>query len=94
MIWIWTASELFALVVLFGLLVGSLTGTTTVFASFDRTLRIAGLVVVAVELLIPVVVFFDLRRRPDADAFWLHVAAMPGINVFGLLAYLVARSDR
>lgn len=93
-LWVWTVSELFALVVLFGLLVGSLTGRSAVFASYDRTLRLAGLVVVTVELLIPVVVFLDLRRRPDEDTFWMHVAAMPGVNVFGLLAYIVSRNDR
>jgi len=44
------------------------------------------------ELLVPVAVYLDIRRRPDdVDPLWIHAAAMPILNVFGVLAYLEDR---
>lgn len=92
LLWVWTVGELLALVVLCWLLVASLRGDTTLFSSLSRTIRLGAVGFLAVELLIPLWVFFDLRRRPDdPGSFWMHVAAMPGINLFGVLAYLQAR---
>lgn len=91
-LWIWTASEIAVLVGLFGLLAASLLGRTAALSYVSRQVRMGALVFLTVELLIPLWVFFDLRRRPDDPGhFWMHVAAMPGINLFGLLAYLQDR---
>ena len=91
-LWMWTAAELAAILVLFWLLAASLVGHTTLFSSVSRQVRLGAVAFLTVELLIPLWVFFDLRRRPnDSGHFWMHVAAMPGINIFGLLAYLQAR---
>ena len=91
-LWVWTASEIALLVVLFGLVAASLAGRTSLFQSVSRPTRMVALAFLAVEVLIPLWVFFDLRRRSDnLDSFWMHVAAMPGINIFGFGAYLQAR---
>ena len=95
-LWVWTAPELAALVALFGLLVISLVGTPPVFAtelaSVSRSLRVAGVAFLAIELLIPLWVYIDLRQRKlGMDSIWMHVAAMPGLNLFGLFAYLQKR---
>lgn len=92
LLWVWTVGELLLVVALFWLLAASLLGETTLLSSMSRTIRLGAVAFLAVELLIPLWVFFDLRRRPDdPGSFWMHVAAMPGINIFGLLAYLQAR---
>jgi hypothetical protein len=90
-LWVWTASELLVIAAFMGLLVASLTGDTTLFTSASRRLRLAGVAFLTVELLIPLWVFVDLRRRGESGSLWMHVAAMPGINIFGLFAYLQER---
>lgn len=90
-LWWWTVPELAVVVVLLGLVVASLLGRTATFSTVSRPLRLAAAAFLTVEVLIPVWVFLDLRRRPDVDSFWIHVAAMPGINLFGLVAYLQQR---
>lgn len=90
-LWWWTVPELLAVAALLALVVGGLLGRTTFLTGVSRPLRIAAAAFLTVELLIPLWVYRDLRRRPDADAFWVHVAAMPGINLFGLFGYLQHR---
>jgi hypothetical protein len=95
-LWLWTAPELGALVAVFGLLITSLVGTPPVlatdFASVSRPIRAAGVAFLAIELLIPLWVYFDLRRHPSGvGSLWVHVAAMPGFNLFGFVAYLQER---
>lgn len=84
--------ELGAVLVLFWLLAASLARRTTLLSSGSRPVRIGAVAFLTVELLIPLWVLLDLRRRPDDPGhFWMHVAATPGINIFGLLAYLQTR---
>lgn len=94
-LWIWTAGEVVLLVVVGWLLWGSLYGGTGVLASISREVRLAGLAFVVFQLLVPVVVFLDIRRRDDDPGYlWVHVVAMPVLNVFGLGGYLAERRTR
>ncbi len=91
-LWAWTLPELLVVAGLFVAFVGSLTGHVALFSSVDRPLRVAASAFLAVELAIPAWVYLDLRRREDPrGSVWVHVAAMPGLNLFGLLAYLSHR---
>lgn len=88
-LWIWTGSELAALVVVLWLLWNSVFGASAFLSSVSRQVRLGALAFVVVELLVPLWVFADLRRRGDASGtMWAHVAAMPFLNLFGLVAYL------
>ncbi|MFC6862174.1 hypothetical protein ACFQGE_01720 [Halomicroarcula sp. GCM10025817] len=84
--------ELVGLSLLLVLLGLSLTGRTTFAATYPFSLRLAAFAFVLVELLIPVGVYLDVRRRPDdPDLTWVHAAAVPVVNVFGVVAYLEER---
>jgi hypothetical protein len=84
--------ELVGLSLLLVLLGLSLTGRTTFAATYSFPLRFAAFAFVLVELLIPVGVYLDVRRRPDdPDLTWVHAAAVPVVNVFGVVAYLEER---
>lgn len=92
LLWLWLAGEIGLLLALFALLSASLLGETSLTASFSRPLRAGALAFVTVELMIPLVVYLDLRRRTDEPGtMWLHAAAMPLVNVLGFLAYLEER---
>ena len=96
LLWLWTAPELLALLAVFGLLVTSLLGTPPLFAgelsAISRPLRIAGAAFVAIELLIPAGIWIDLEgHQGNGGSIWVHVAAMPLLNLFGLVAYLQDR---
>lgn len=92
-LWIWTLSELAAVTIVFVLLTASTFGDGSFLATVSRQLRLVAVGVLAIELLIPLFVYFDIRRSPNnPDAIWMHVAAMPLLNIFGLMAYLADRS--
>ena len=62
------------------------------FTSISPAVRAAALLFVLVEIAIPVGVYLDIRRRSDnPDMVWVHAAALPVINVLGVLAYLEDR---
>jgi len=86
-LWVWTGTELLALVAFFLLFApAALTGRG--FGSFPAGfVRVAWLFLL-LELLIPLVVYADMRRRGDIDHTWLHIAAAPLLNLVGLAAYL------
>ena len=91
-LWWWTAAELAALLGAGYLVALSLTGEPTTISFVPRALRLAALGFVAVELLIPLAVYLDLRRHPGpTGTFWVHMTAMPLLNLLGLVAYLVHR---
>lgn len=91
-LWIWTGGEVLVLLSLGWLLWGSLFGDSTFLAGVSRSLRLAGLAFVSFQLLVPLVVFLDLRHRSeDPQYMWVHVSAMPVLNVFGLVGYLEER---
>ena len=91
-LWAFTAPEIAAVAVLFVLLAASVFGDGSFLSSVSRGVRLAALVFLAVELLIPLWVYLDMRRNPvGLDTVWLHAAATPLLNVFGLVAYLDAR---
>ena len=91
-LWIWTGGEVFLLLVVGWLLWGSLFGGSAFLATVPRPLRLAGLAFVAVQLLIPLWVLVDLRWHDDDPSYlWVHVAAMPILNVFGLFGYVEGR---
>jgi hypothetical protein len=90
-----TVSEIGALALVAFLLASSLFGDGFFLADTSRTLRAAALGFVVFELLVPLWVYVDIRRQAEPpDRVWIHVAAMPVINLFGLVAYLVERSRR
>ena len=69
--------------------VGVLLLVGTLGAGLSPVVRVAGLVVVLVELVVPIAVFADVYRRPDdPDWLWVHAAMMPALNLLGALAYL------
>ena len=95
-LWVWTPPELIALVAVFSLLAASVVGTPPLFAaelsSVSRLARGAALAFIAIELLIPLWVYIDLHRHHEStDSLWVHVAAMPGLNLVGFVAYLQER---
>jgi len=90
-LWWWTAAELALVGWVTALIVGSFLGWTTLFRSMAPSIRLVLLAGLTVELLIPLWVFIDLRRRGIHGSFWVHVAAMPGVNLVGLAAYLERR---
>lgn len=90
-LWAWTLPELLAVLALFVLLVASLAGASSFYSSVSWPVRAAIAGLLAVELLIPAWVYYDLRRSDAEDTFWVHVAAMPVLNLFGLFAYLQDR---
>lgn len=81
-------------VVLFGvvaaLLASGLFAGGDFLAGVARPLRLVALVVTLVELVVPVYVLVDSRRR-GIDGVWVHVAVLPLVNVVGLAAYLMER---
>jgi hypothetical protein len=88
-----TLGEVGLLVLLGGLLVSSLFGGGSFLADTSRAVRAAALAFVIVEVAVPLYVLLDVRRRTDdPDRVWIHVAAMPVINLFALAAYLADRS--
>ena len=89
-LWWWTVSELVVVAALFLALAGDTAGATSVFPGLSPRLRAAALAFAAIELVIPLWVFFDVRRT-GARAVWVHAAAMPLVNILGLAAYLVHR---
>jgi bacteriorhodopsin len=94
-LWIWTVAELAGLAALLVLLVASVTGETAFLSSVSREIRVAAAAFVAVELLIPLLVYLDVRRQPDGPrTIWLHAVATPVVNVLGLVAYLAVRTRR
>ena len=91
-LWIWTLGEVALLAWVGWLLVKSLVWNTGVLVTLSLPLRLAGLAFVVVQLLVPLSVYLDLRRREENPGhFWVHVAAMPLVNLLGLLAYLDER---
>lgn len=92
-LWIWTLTELAAVAIVFLLLAASTFGGGSILATVSRQVRLVAVGVLAIELLIPLFVYFDIRRSPNRpDTIWIHVAAMPLLNIFGLMAYLADRS--
>jgi predicted nucleic acid-binding Zn ribbon protein len=87
-----TLAEVGLLVVVAVMLVLSLFGGGSFLADTSRAVRAAALAFVVVELLVPLWILLDIRRRTDdPDRMWLHVAVMPVINLFALAAYLADR---
>jgi hypothetical protein len=88
-----TLGEVGLLVLLGGLLVLSLFGGGSFLADTSRAVRAAALAFVIVEVAVPLYVLLDVRRRTDdPDRAWIHVAAMPVINLFALAAYFADRA--
>lgn len=91
-LWFWLVPEIAFLLVLLYLLAASLLGQANAASAYPRQLRLAALAFVAVELLIPAWIYYDVRRRPEATStIWVHAAAMPLVNLLGLFGYLEAR---
>jgi hypothetical protein len=87
-----TIGEIGLLAVLAGLVAWSLFGGGSFLADTSRSLRALALGFLVLELSIPLWVVVDIRRRTDdPDPVWIHVAAMPVINLVGLAAYLADR---
>lgn len=94
-LWAFTAPELTLQFILFLLLAASVFGDSWLFSSMSHQIRTAALVFVTIELLIPLWVYLDLRRNPErSDNTWVHIAAMPLLNIFGLIAYLADRQKK
>lgn len=94
-LWAFTAPEIALQVVLFLLLAATVFGDSSFFSSVSRQIQTAALVFFAIELLIPVVVYLDLRRRSErSGTLWVHAAAMPVFNIVALMAYLEDRKKK
>ena len=92
-LWAYTLPELVAVAALLVLVANSVFGDGTFLASVSRSLRLALLAFLAVELLIPIAIYLDMRRLPDPpDRVWIHAAAMPIVNLLGAVAYLDRRN--
>ena len=77
------------LAVLLGL---SLAGSGSFLATYSVAVRATLFTLVVLEVAIPLFVAVDGRRRPDdPDSVWVHAAAMPVVNLFGIVAYLEDR---
>jgi hypothetical protein len=88
-----TVGEVALLVSIGCLLALSLFGGGSFLADTSRSVRTLTLGFVVVELLVPLWVYIDIRRRTDdPDRVWIHVAAMPVINLFALAAYFADRT--
>ena len=91
--WLWTLLELGVFSVVFLLLASSTLGGGSFLTTVSHQMRLIAMGVLAIQVLIPLFVYFDIRRRPNgSDPIWIHVAAMPVLNIFGLIAYLEDRS--
>ncbi len=89
-LWAWTGAELLALLAFFLLFTpAALSGRG--FGSFSTGFVRAGWLFLLLELLIPLAVYLDMRRRGRIEPAWLHVAAAPLLNLLGLVAYLSRR---
>ncbi|ESP89072.1 hypothetical protein [Candidatus Halobonum tyrrellensis] len=91
------AADVAGLVALAAYVVVGVFGDGGLLASASGPVRLAAVAFVAAELLIPVWVFLDVRRRPEMrerGMLWVPAAAMPVLNVFGLAAYLVERDRK
>jgi hypothetical protein len=91
---IWFVWEVGLLLVLFGVVAATFVGIETPASPYDRALRLGALAFLTVELLIPLWVYLDLRGREYVGEIWLHVSAMPVVNLFGLLGYVEARNRK
>jgi steroid 5-alpha reductase family enzyme len=84
--------EVVALFVLWVVILSGLLGVSTAFTSYPLSLRLAGLAFLTLEWAIPLGVYLDLRRRDDdPDRMWVHAAALPVVNLLGVIAYLEDR---
>lgn len=90
-LWAFTLPELLGYLLALAVIVGSLLGATTLFSGYSAALRTAAAVAIAVQLAAPLAVYFDCRRRGDSAGIWVHVAAVPVIGIFGLIAYCESR---
>jgi len=91
-LWAFVVAETAMVGVAFVLVVDGVFGTGGFLTSASRPLQLGVLGFLALELLIPVGVYLDVRWNAlDMDHVWVHAAAMPVINVVGLIAYLEAR---
>lgn len=70
----------------------SLVGRSSFAAGYSVQIRLAALLFALLELCIPAAVYFDIRRRSDdPDMTWVHAAAVPVVNLLGVVAYLDER---
>lgn len=70
----------------------SLAGSSSFAAGYSVQLRLAAFLFALVEVLIPTGVYLDIRRRSDdPDMTWVHAAAVPVVNLLGVVAYLEER---
>ena len=91
-LWPLLAAEVLFLAAGFVGVAASLLGRASLLAEFSVRFRLAVLVFLAVEMLIPLVVYADLLRRPDdPDLEWVHATIMPVVNVLGAVAYFEER---
>jgi hypothetical protein len=88
-------AELLTLVGAFVVVSASVLGWTTLLGSVSPTVRLLVLAFLAVELLVPAWVYYDIRRRgEEADRVWLHASVMPVVNLLVVLAYLAERDAK
>ncbi|MFC7177033.1 hypothetical protein [Halosegnis marinus] len=92
-LWWATVGEIVLLGWLALLLAASVAGSGGFLAGYSRTVRALVLGFVLVELAVPAWILVDVRRR-NLDPVWVHVAAMPLVNLFGLAAYVEERKRR
>ena len=86
--------EVVAFAVLCAFLANSVLGDGAFLASYPPWMRLAAFAAAAAQCLVVVWVSLDARRRPEMGPLWVHAAATPVLNVFGLAAYLDERKRK
>ena len=89
-LWLWTVVEIAVSVAVFVALAASIAGFVSLPVS--GAVQTVALLVFGVQLLVPVWIYYDLRKR-GGDTFWLVVAVMPVVNIFGFVAYVYERES-
>lgn len=92
-LWWWTIPELLLFLLLFVFLSASLLGYSGLFTTYPSSIRLFGLIFALFQLAVPIWVYYDLQTHSDSpDLLWFHIAAMPAINLIGMIGYLNKRN--
>lgn len=94
-LWWWTVPELLLFLLLFILLSASLLGYSELFNTYSIRSRLFGLGVAFFQFTTPLWVYYDLQTHAESpDLIWFHIAAVPAINLIGVIGYRKERKAR
>lgn len=94
-LWWLTLSEILFLIILFFMLIGDILGYNQLFNFLSYKTKIIAVLFLVIELLIPFIVYIDVKRTGDQiNSIWIHASAMPIVNIFGIIAYLIQKNQK